>query len=206
KKTGRPKLMSPEKLAEKLFLVFADKGYASTTITDLTQATGMKPASLYLAFGNKEGMYAAALAYYRKHWLAELSQCFQSQQLSFVERVHEFLLAAFTLFNSAGKPLGCIMTFSALAFHTEEEGLAAQLRDERQAFTRWLEKEAIEAQRMGELPGRMSPQAYACFILTMEKGLALNALERPKKEVIKEMIDAVVTTLFASTNQSQKDP
>lgn len=190
--------MSPEKLAEKLFLVFANKGYASTTISDLTQATGMKPASLYLAFGNKEGMYSAALDYYREHWLVELSESLQRQQLSFSERIHKFLLAAFTLFSCTDKPLGCIMTFSALAFHTDENGLAAQLRDERQAFTQWLEKEAIEAQKMGEIPGYMSPQAYACFILTLEKGLALNALEHPKKEVVEDMIDAVVTTLFLS--------
>lgn len=65
KRIGRPRLMDPEKLAEKFFQVFAKKGYASTSIADLTSATGMKPASLYLAFGNKEGMYAAALGYYR---------------------------------------------------------------------------------------------------------------------------------------------
>lgn len=48
---------------------FCAKGYASTSIADLTHVTGMKPPSLYLAFGNKEGMYAAALMYYRQHWL-----------------------------------------------------------------------------------------------------------------------------------------
>lgn len=69
KKTGRPKLISSDKLAEALFQVFAQKGYASTSIADLTHVTGMKPPSLYLAFGNKEGMYAAALMYYRQHWL-----------------------------------------------------------------------------------------------------------------------------------------
>ncbi|HBT8077580.1 TPA: TetR/AcrR family transcriptional regulator, partial [Klebsiella pneumoniae] len=53
KKTGRPKLISSDKLAEALFQVFAQKGYASTSIADLTHVTGMKPPSLYLAFGNK---------------------------------------------------------------------------------------------------------------------------------------------------------
>ncbi|RAY18020.1 TetR/AcrR family transcriptional regulator, partial [Enterobacter kobei] len=32
KKTGRPKLISSDKLAEALFQVFAQKGYASTSI------------------------------------------------------------------------------------------------------------------------------------------------------------------------------
>ena len=188
--------MSPEKLAETLFQVFSEKGYASTSIADLTQATGMKPASLYLAFGNKEGMYAAALAYYREYWLAELSQRLEDKSISFVERIHEFFLAAYAIFSCEGKPAGCIMTFSALAFQTSEEGLALQLRDERQAFSQWLEEEARQAQRAGELAEHLSPEAFACLILTLERGLALTALEAPNGEAIKEMIDAVMKNMF----------
>jgi hypothetical protein len=55
--------------------------------------------------------------------------------------MRHFLHDAFTLFSCDGKPLGCAMTFSALAFQIDEGGLAAQLRDERQAFTQWLENE-----------------------------------------------------------------
>ncbi|HHT0894361.1 TPA: TetR/AcrR family transcriptional regulator [Klebsiella variicola subsp. variicola] len=196
KKTGRPKLISSDKLAEALFQVFAQKGYASTSIADLTHVTGMKPPSLYLAFGNKEGMYAAALMYYRQHWLGGLEQCLQDQTQTFEQRMRHFLHDAFTLFSCDGKPLECAMTFSALAFQIDEGGLAAQLRDERQAFTQWLENEAREAQQCGELPAYLAPEAFACFIITLEKGLALTALERPKSEVVKEMIERVLTALF----------
>lgn len=196
KKTGRPKLMSEEKLAETLFQVFASKGYASTSIADLTQATGMKPASLYLAFGNKEGMYAAALAYYRQTWLSGLQQTLDNKGLSFQQRITAFLTAAFTLFSCSDKPLGCMMTFSALAFQTGEGELANQLRDERAAFVQWLEEEARLAQETGALPGHMTPATFASFIVTLERGLALGALDKPDPQVVLTMLENVLALLF----------
>lgn len=99
-----------------------------------------------------------------------LEQCLQDQTQTFEQRMRHFLHDAFTLFSCDGKPLGCAMTFSALAFQIDEGGLAAQLRDERQAFTQWLENEAREAQQCGELPAYLAPEAFACFIITLEKG------------------------------------
>lgn len=88
------------------------------------------------------------------------------------------------------------MTFSALVFRMDEEGLARQLREEQQAFARWLENEAREAQQAGELPAHLSPESFTCFILTLEKGLALLALDRPTPDEVNEMITEVLTALF----------
>lgn len=197
KKAGRPRLVSEDILAEALFQIFACKGYANTSINDLTLATGMKPASLYLAYGNKPGMYAAAMEYYRKTWLSGLVEILSDEQIPFEQRMRKFLHAAFELFSCDGKPAGCMMTFSALAFQNDKEGLAGQLSNERQAFTEWMEKEAEKAQQAGELPADITPQEFACFVVTLEKGLALGALDKPVPEVISAMIDRVMTRMFA---------
>lgn len=196
KKVGRPKLMSEDKLSQTLFHVFAAKGYASTSIADLTQATGMKPASLYLAFGNKEGMYAAALGYYRQTWLSELQQTLNNRALCFKQRITAFLISAFTLFSCSDKPLGCMMTFSALAFQAGESELANQLSQERAAFVQWLEEEARQAQRDGQLSDDMTPATFASFIITLERGLALGALDKPDPQIVRTMLEGVITMLF----------
>lgn len=196
KKMGRPKLLSDDQLAQTLFQVFAAKGYASTSIADLTQATGMKPASLYLAFGNKEGMYAAALGYYRQTWLGDLQQTLNDKTLNFQQRITAFLTSAFTLFSCSDKPLGCMMTFSALAFQAGEGELANQLSQERTAFVQWLEEEARQAQIDGELPQEMTPETFASFIITLERGLALGALDKPDPQVVRSMLEKVVEMLF----------
>ncbi|EJL91542.1 TetR/AcrR family transcriptional regulator [Pantoea sp. GM01] len=197
KKTGRPKLFSEQKLAELMFQVFSRKGYASTGIADLTQATGLKPASLYLAFGNKEGMYAAALAHYKETWLCELESVLNNPDSTFEVRIRRFLSAAFTVFSHGDKHPGCIMTFSALAFNNDDGELARHLRDQRMAFRQWLESEAEQARERGELPGIFTPAEFACFIITFEQGLALSALDKPDPGCVQAMIDKLVTLLFS---------
>ncbi|GAA3784011.1 TetR family copper-responsive transcriptional repressor ComR [Streptomyces chiangmaiensis] len=53
------------------------KGYETTSIEDLVQATGLAPSSLYAAFGSKQGVLEAALARYdrdREDLLAPLER------------------------------------------------------------------------------------------------------------------------------------
>ena len=37
--------------------VFWERGYARTSVSDLVDATGLQPGSLYAAFGNKKGLF-----------------------------------------------------------------------------------------------------------------------------------------------------
>lgn len=179
-----------------MFMVFARKGYASTGIADLSQATGLKPASLYLTFGNKEGMYAAALAFYKETWLCELENILNDSKSGFRQRIRNFLRTAFTLFSHADKPPGCMMTFSALAFDNDEKELARHLRDERMGFRLWLETEAEKARDRGELTGTLTPTEFACFIITFEQGLALSALDKPNPETVYTVIDKLMELIF----------
>ena len=44
--------------------VFWRKGYSGASMQDVSSATNLKPGSIYLAFGNKEGLYRSALRVY----------------------------------------------------------------------------------------------------------------------------------------------
>ncbi len=171
KKSGRPKLFSTEEMAEVLYQVFAEKGFMATSISDLTQATGTKPASLYLAFGNKEGMYTAALGHYRRVWLRGLEEILNDKNTSFHQRIASFLSAAFTVFSCEGKPPGCLMTFTALNMQGENSEIGNQLRHERERF-------------------------QASLIITIENGLALSALDRPNPQDIQRMLERFTALLF----------
>ncbi|GIF76262.1 TetR/AcrR family transcriptional regulator [Asanoa siamensis] len=51
---------------------FWERGYDGTSLTDLTSATGVGRQSLYLAFGDKQRLYLAALDRYREHFFVPL--------------------------------------------------------------------------------------------------------------------------------------
>ena len=61
---GRPRGFCRDAALAAMSEVFARKGYAETTLDDLSGATGLARPSLYAAFGDKEAAYLAALARY----------------------------------------------------------------------------------------------------------------------------------------------
>jgi len=60
----RPRQFDPAEAEEALLGVFWSRGYARTSIEDLTQATGLLRGSLYAAYGSKEEMFRAATRRY----------------------------------------------------------------------------------------------------------------------------------------------
>src|SRR6185369_14964182 len=64
KPRGRPRAFDREAALAAAMEVFWAKGFESTTISDLTQAMGINPPSLYSAFGDKEKLFLEAMERY----------------------------------------------------------------------------------------------------------------------------------------------
>lgn len=60
----RPKEFDRSQVIKRAMDVFWQKGYEATSISDLTEATALKPGSLYNTFGSKHAIYLEALDYY----------------------------------------------------------------------------------------------------------------------------------------------
>ena len=61
---ARPREFDPDDALSRITPVFWEKGYEGSSLHDLEAATGLNRQSLYRAFGDKRGMYLAALAAY----------------------------------------------------------------------------------------------------------------------------------------------
>ena len=62
---GRPKKFDDKVVLEKAMEVFWRKGFDSTTLSDIDQATQIPRQSLYRAFKNKRTLFLNALDYYQ---------------------------------------------------------------------------------------------------------------------------------------------
>ncbi|ABF62911.1 transcriptional regulator, TetR family [Ruegeria sp. TM1040] len=58
---GRPRKFDEQVVRQTILSVFWEKGYAATSLDDLSKATGLVRPSLYAAFGNKEEMFLRAM-------------------------------------------------------------------------------------------------------------------------------------------------
>ena len=61
---GRPRKAEPEVALTAAMNAFWTKGYEATSMSDLTEATGLHKASLYQTFGDKHQLFVSALKLY----------------------------------------------------------------------------------------------------------------------------------------------
>ncbi len=59
---GRPRAFSEFDVVASASAVFARRGFAATSVDDLVRATGVVRASLYGAFGSKDGLFQRCLS------------------------------------------------------------------------------------------------------------------------------------------------
>ena len=71
---GRPREYDPEEALDAAMGVFWARGYAATSLTDLSEATGMNRPSLYAAFGDKRSVFLRALHRYSARMAREVGQ------------------------------------------------------------------------------------------------------------------------------------
>lgn len=76
---GRPREFDAEDILTPLLAQFWQQGYAPTSLTDLCNATGVAKPSLYAAFGNKEGLFLAALQEYRRRYAQPVLDAMQAE-------------------------------------------------------------------------------------------------------------------------------
>src|SRR4051812_37538517 len=63
-KRGRPRAYDPEVALTNAMGAFWDRGYAATSLDEISAATGMNRPSLYAAFGDKRAIYLKAIQHY----------------------------------------------------------------------------------------------------------------------------------------------
>lgn len=62
---GRPRSFDEDQAVDAAMRVFWEKSFEGTTMTDLTDATGLSRSSIHAAFGSKEGLFLKAVERYK---------------------------------------------------------------------------------------------------------------------------------------------
>lgn len=77
-RTGRPREFDPDVALEQAMEAFWERGYESTSVADLLEATGLQKGSLYKAFGDKRSLYLSALRRYLDTGIAKAADALGS--------------------------------------------------------------------------------------------------------------------------------
>ncbi|WP_342540013.1 TetR/AcrR family transcriptional regulator [Heyndrickxia sp. FSL K6-6286] len=182
-----------EKALDAAMHLFWEKGYSATSLSDLTAKMGIQRPSLYAAFGDKEGLFEAALRRYTKLHASKVRIKLQNRpakegiQTFFEELVEEEYK------KETDKGCFCINTMVELASHNEKFEI---LTREHQMYLSVLFQELIdEGVRNGEFTNNLNSKALAQMLVTSLVGLTVMIKSRPERSFIDNSLAVILTVL-----------
>jgi TetR/AcrR family transcriptional repressor of nem operon len=177
-------------------LVFWERGYNQTSVTDLVVATGLQPGSLYAAFGNKKGVFLEVLEVYHQQFLGRIRELGQSE-LSVVDGIRRMLRDIAEDASSARGARGCLAVNALLEMANHEPEVARLLERHngniRRAFAAIIES----AQQAGDIANDKPAAAAAAFLVNNIWGMRVMCKGCADREAMDAIVDGVIAGLVA---------
>jgi len=190
---GRPRSFDRDTALQKAMDLFWEKGYASTSLADLTAAMGINAPSLYSAFGSKEQLFRDAVALYG----SREGGCTQAELLSAPTvraGIENMLLAAVRAGTQPGRPKGCLIVLGAPTGTDEHAPVQKMLCDSRRHTQALILQRLREAVRHGELPAHTDLPALASYYATVLHGMAIQARDGASRKILQQSVRLAMLT------------
>lgn len=193
---GRPLTFDKAVVLKTAMEVFWQKGYAATSIQDLTDATGLSRASLYNAFCDKEHLFLAVIDHYIETESVKLIEILRCETRNGAASIRHYFGSLITFSCEEGKRLGCLLTNTAT--HMENKGGNLESILDRM-FAR-LEGQLLATLQRGQADGSVcadiDAEKTAKFLIALAQGLRVLSRGKLRDEAfLRDAVDAALITL-----------
>ena len=157
-------------VVEQAMQVFWEKGYAATSISDITNATGIKRGSLYNAFDGKDDLFMQGLLKYdierRRKSLQELEAIDDPREAisKFFDRVVQHSL------NDDEKK-GCLLVNTSLECPQHNAEVQQVVADAFKGIAAFFEKQIKRGQERGVISETVEPRPTAKALIALLVGI-----------------------------------
>jgi TetR/AcrR family transcriptional regulator, transcriptional repressor for nem operon len=165
---ARPREFDEAEVLQAAKACFKHKGYAGTSLADLTDATALGKGSLYGAFGDKHALFMHVLDDYCARSVAATEQMIAGDGPA-IDRLRRYMLAIAD--GSASDVDGCLLASSTAELAGQDAQVAARVRATFTALGKLLETAIAEAQHQGDIDPHADPEALAAMLLAVARGI-----------------------------------
>ncbi|CAM5645458.1 TetR family transcriptional regulator OS=Streptomyces viridochromogenes OX=1938 GN=ADK34_25750 PE=4 SV=1 [Streptomyces viridochromogenes] len=163
--------------------VFRNTGYGGTSVRDLAEAMEIGSGSLYAAFGNKEGLYLAALDLYRRRYALPFIEMLRSGGDA-RETVRSAFEAVIDEITRGPGQASCLIVGAAMERAHSDAQVAERLRTTTQLLELTLYEVITEAQGRGEIAADRSAADVAGFLVMTFQGLRVMGAINPDRAAL----------------------
>ena len=167
---ARPRTFDEAAVVHAARAVFWDRGYAATSVDDLSRATGLGKGSLYSAFGDKHALFVRALEEYCASALNRVTTQLQQTGVPAFERLSGHLrrMAEGAAADTARR--GCMMAKCAAELGGSDADVDRIVGDTLRRWRGELVDCVIEAQSDGVIASDVDPESLATVLLAQVRG------------------------------------
>lgn len=190
---ARTKEFDREAVLDRAMRLFWRQGYEATSMQDLVEAMGIGRQSLYDTFGDKRGLYLAAVERYARVEggplfapLAEPGAAKDAIRRTFAGLVEIAL--------RDGK-LGCLSVNAAVERAACDPDIARWVAANLAAGERGLRLALERAQALGEIGPHSNPQALARFLFSAIQGLRVTAKATTDRATLNDIVRVTLSVL-----------
>ena len=151
--------------------LFWQNGYEATSIHDLTEAMGIRPGSLYAAFGDKKALFNEVIEAYGRSPAGEFVWAAMVKEPTAEGAFRRLLLDAAAMYTDPETPAGNLLCSAA----TAEVDVAVYMRDLRNASVDTFEQRLTKARDEGEIPATADPRKLAAYFTAVMHGMSQRA-------------------------------
>ncbi len=190
----RPREFDVDAALDRAMQVFWAKGYESTSLDDLCEATGLGRSSLYAAFGDKHGLYLRALERYEEGSAARINEAL-TRSVPVREAIAAFVGHLIDEIVAGPGRRGCFIGNCAAELARDDREAAARVRRSLQRIEAAFRDALGRAKARGELAPYADVVALARFLTAGIQGLRLVGKATPDRAALRDVAGVMLRCL-----------
>lgn len=192
----RPREFDIDTALERAMQVFWAKGFESTSLDDLCEATGLGRSSLYAAFNDKRDLYLRALDYYEDGSAARIAAAL-AEPVPLRKALAGFLASMIEDIVAGPGRRGCFIGNCAAELARRDRTAATRVRRSIDRIESVFREALERARARGEIAAGSDATAIARFLTAGIQGLRLVGKANPDRAALRDVAEMMLRCLRA---------